>query len=155
MHAALTPEDLQEVWSLLPYTAQALVGCIGAQRAALLLNSRPGCSFLMPKHPDANESGAKRWAELVSIIGDEGTALLAARWGGDGLDVPTCQQARRELLRRKIRAAFDDLTKPGGLSGQQAVYELCLRFAPISSRAVEKICGRPDIGEPAQAELQF
>lgn len=153
MHAALAPEDLQEVWSLLPYTAQALVGCIGAQRAALLLNARPGCSFLMPKHPDANEAGARRWAELVSIIGDEGTVLLAARWGGDVLDVPTCQQARRELLRRKIRAAYDDLTKPGGLSGQQAVYEICLRFAPISSRAVELICGRPDIGVPAQAEL--
>lgn len=150
----LTPDDLRAVWSLLPYTAQALTGCIGAEAACALLNARPGCSFLVPKHANANAAGARRWAELAEIVGEPEMVKLATRWGGDVLDVPTCHDARTELRRRAIRAMFDRLTTVERLTGKQAIYEIGLKFAPISSRGIELICGRADAGEPAaQVEL--
>lgn len=149
----MKPEDLAAVWSLLPYTAQALVGCLGAPAAAALLAARPGCQFMVPKHADRHPSGARRWAELAAIIGDEAMEKLAARWGGDVIEIPVCKEARNELRARAIRAEFDRLTGAGH-SGAQAVYEIGLAFAPITSRAIELICGRGDAGQTVeQAEL--
>lgn len=150
----MSPADLRAVWTLLPYTAQALMQCLGDEAAAALLAARPGCQFLVPKHPDRHPAGAKRWAELAGIIGDEAMAALAERWGGDVIEIPTLKAARDELRARAIRAEFDRLTCAEGLSGKQAVYEIGLKFAPISSRAIELICGKADAGQAAeQAEL--
>lgn len=151
----LTPDDLHAVWSLLPYTAQTLVGFIGPEAACKLLNERPGVELLVPKHPNANAAGARRWAEIAEIIGDPEMVMLAALMGGDVLSIPTCKDARGELLRRSIRAMFDRLTTGASkLSARQANYEICLAHAPISARAVQKILVRADAGEPAaQAEL--
>lgn len=57
-----------------------------------------------------------------------------------------------ELRARAIRAEFDRLTADG-LSGAQATYEIGLRFAPITSRAIELMCGRGDAGEQRQESL--
>lgn len=150
----MTADDLRAVWTLLPYTAQALMQCLGDAAAAQLLAARPGCQFLVPKHPDRHPAGAKRWAELAGVVGDEAMAKLAARWGGDVIEIPTCKAARDELRARAIRAEFDRLTTREGLSGKQATYEIGLRFAPITSRAIELICGKGDAGQAAeQAEL--
>lgn len=147
-------DELRAVWSLLPYTAQALMQCLGDEPAARLLAARPGCQFLVPKHPDRHPAGAKRWAELAEIVGDEAMAKLAERWGGDVIEIPTCKAARDELRARAIRAEFDRLTCAEGMSGKQAIYEIGLQFAPITSRAVELICGKVDAGQAAeQAEL--
>lgn len=151
--AELTPADLRAVWSLLPYTAQALVAVLGDEPAARLLSARPGCTLLVPKHPDRHPAGARRWAELAEIVGDDGMAALAARYGGDVLDIPTCKAARDELRARAIRAEFDRLTLGAGMSGKQAIYEIGLRFAPISSRAIEIMCSRGDVGVPPQMGL--
>ena len=149
----MTPEDLRAVWSILPYTAQALMQCLGDEAAAKLLAARPGCQFLVPKHADRHPAGAKRWAELSAIVGAEAMVKLAERWGGDVIEIPTCKQARDELRARAIRAEFDRLTCAEGMSGKQAIYEIGLRFAPISSRAIEMMCGRVDAGEERQAEM--
>lgn len=150
----MKPEDLAAVWSLLPYTAQALVGCLGAPAAAALLAARPGCTVQIPKRSNHNPAGARRWAELAGIVGEDGMQALAARWGGDVLDIPVCKEARAELRNRAIRAAFDRLTMDEGLSAKQAIYEIGLAHAPITSRAIELICGRGDAGQAAeQAEL--
>lgn len=148
-----SPDDLQSISGLLPYTAQVLIGCIGPEATARLLSARPGCSIQIPRHPDANAAGARRWAELAEIIGEHEMRLLATRWGGDIIDIPTCKAARDELRARSIRAMYDQLTMRDGYSGNQAIYEICLRFAPISSRAVELIIGRTDTGTAAQVEL--
>lgn len=150
----MTADDLRAVWTLLPYTAQALMQCLGDAPAARLLAARPGCQFLVPKHADRHPAGAKRWAELAEIVGGEAMAALAERWGGDVIEIPTCKAARDELRNRAIRAEFDRLTLDESMSGKQAIYEIGLRFAPISSRAIELICGRGDAGVAAeQAEL--
>ncbi len=150
----LTPDTLRQVWALLPYTAQALVGILGATPACALLSARPGCTLLIPKHPDHNPAGAKRWVELAEIVGAQGMQALATRYGGDVLDIPTCKAARDELRHRAIRAEFDRLTTSEGMSGKQAIYEIGLKFAPISSRAIEMICGKADAGVAVeQAEL--
>jgi hypothetical protein len=150
----MKPEDLPTIYGLLPYTAMVLIEILGATPACALLAARPGCTLLIPKHPDHNPAGAKRWAELVGIVGEEGMQALATRYGGDVLDIPTCKAARDELRHRAIRAEFDRLTTSEGMSGKQAIYEIGLKFAPISSRAIEQICGKADAGQAVeQAEL--
>lgn len=149
----MTHDELHSVYSLLPHSAQALIDALGATAALALLDARPGCTILIPKHEDKHPAGSKRWAELAGIIGAEAMQALARRWGGDVLDIPTCKQARDELRNRAIRAEFDRLTGEENLSGNQATYEIGLRFAPISSRAIEMICGRADAGEQRQESL--
>lgn len=149
----MTHDELHSVYSLLPYTAQALIDALGASAALALLDARPGCTILIPKHADKHPSGARRWVELAEIVGAEAMQALAKRYGGDVLDIPTCKRARDELRARKIRAEFDRLTREEKLSGNQATYEVGLKFAPITSRAIELICGKVDAGRVEQAEL--
>lgn len=143
--ADLTPEALQAVAELLPASATDLVGCLGVDAACALLNALPGAQVRCPKYPDRNPDGAFRWADMAEIIGDEGMARLAQRYGGDVIDIPTCHRARKELRARAVRAEFDRLTRgPERMSSARAVYAICLAFRPISARAVEMICGRGD-----------
>lgn len=149
----LTPEDCEAVRGLLPYTAHALIAAIGELATCTLINERPGVTILIPKHPDANPAGARRWAELTELIGEPAMVALAARFGGEALSVPVCKAARDELRARAIRALYDRLTRVERLSGRQAIYEIGLAFAPITSRAIEMICGRADAGQPEQLGL--
>ena len=147
-HRPFTAEDLAAVHGLLPYTGQVLVGLLGPA-AVDLINKLGGCEVPIPKRPDA-----PRWAELAAIIGDDGMRALAERYGGDIIAIPICRDARAELRARAIRAEFDRLTAGGKMSGRQATYEIVLKFAPITSRAVELACGRPDaLGETRQESL--
>jgi len=149
----LTPDDCEAVRGLLPYTAHALIATIGAPAACTLLNERPGVQIMVPRHPDANPAGARRWAELAELIGDPAMVALAARFGGEALSVPVCKAARAELRARAIRAMYDRLTRVERFSGRQAIYEIGLQFAPITSRAIEGICTRADDSGPAQPDL--
>jgi hypothetical protein len=137
-----TPESLLAVRDLLPKIGLELVDMLGADAAAAILNARPGCQICIPKHADRHPAGAIRWAELAEIVGEEGMRTLAARWGGDEIEIPTCNAARAELRDRAIRAEFDRLTSGEGMSGKRAVYEIGIKFAPISSRAIENILNR-------------
>lgn len=152
----LTPEDCAAISGCLPYTALALIQALGAVPACTLINERPGVTLVIPKHPDANASGARRWAELAELIGEPAMQILAAKWGGQPFSVPVCKRAREELRARRIRAHWDRLVNRERLSGRQAVYEICLLEAPITSRAIELICGRGDDSggaAPVQAGL--
>lgn len=142
----LTPEDCAAIAGCLPYTALALIKAIGAVPACTLINERPGVTIVIPKHRQANSAGARRWTELAALIGEEAMQKLADKWGGEPLSIPVCKKAREELRARRIRAHWDRLVNTDGLSGRQAVYEICLLEAPITSRAVEQICGRGDDG---------
>ncbi len=149
LHQPLTPDDCQAVAGCLPYTALALINVLGAEAACALLNARPGVTLVIPKHAHANAAGARRWAELAALIGEGAMSRLAQKWGGEALSIPVCKQAREELRARRCRAHWDRLVNTEKLSGRQAVYEICLLEAPITSRAVELICGRGDAGTPA------
>lgn len=149
----LTPEDCEAVRGLLPYTALGLIATIGAPAACTLLNERPGVQIMVPRHPDANPSGARRWAELAELIGEPAMVALAARFGGEAISVPVCKAARDELRDRAMRAMYDRLTRVERFSGRQAIYEIGLQFAPITSRAIEGICTRSDDSGPDQPDL--
>lgn len=142
----LTPEDCAAISGCLPYTALALIQALGAVPACTLINERPGVTIVIPKHRDANAAGARRWAELAALIGEPAMQVLADKWGGEALSIPVCKRAREELRARRIRAHWDRLVNAEGLSGRQAVYEIGLLEAPITSRAIEQICGRGDDG---------
>ncbi|EXI92111.1 MAG: hypothetical protein AW12_00854 [Candidatus Accumulibacter sp. BA-94] len=150
----LTPEDCAAISGCLPYTALALIKALGAVPACTLINERPGITIVIPKHPNANASGAKRWAELAALIGDPAMQILAATWGGEPFSVPVCKKAREELRARRIRGHWDRLVNGEGLSGRQAVYEIGLLEAPITSRAIELICGRADEGHGGHGPVQ-
>lgn len=148
----LTPEDCEAVRALLPYTAHALIAAIGVVAACQLLNALPGVTIIVPKGAGSNPGGARRWAELAAIIGEAAMVRLADRFGGEPLSIPVCKAARDELRDRAIRAMYDRLTGVERRSGRQAIYEVGLAFAPITSRAIELICARGDRG-PTQPAL--
>lgn len=158
LNRPLTPEDCAAVAGCLPYTALALIKLLGAEAACALLNARPGVTIVIPKHANANPAGARRWAELAEIIGEPAMQRLADKYGGEAISIPVCKKAREELRARRIRAHYDRLVNGDGLSGRQAVYEIGLIEAPITSRAIEQICGRGNDdgrggGAPAQGGL--
>lgn len=137
-----TPEDLETIFDTLPKAAQELVSVMGVVAAAALLNARPGFEITIPKHADRHPEGAQRWAELAAFVGDAGMRALAERYGGDVLCIPVCKASRALLRDRAIRAEFDHLTRTHGYSGRRAVAEIGAKFAPITSRAIEKILNR-------------
>lgn len=149
----MTHDELHTVYDLMPYTAQELINTIGATAALELLDTIPGCTIRIPKHEDKNPRGAERWAGLVEIVGAEAMHALAVRYGGDVLDIPVCKAARDELRHRAIRTEYDRLTRTEKYSGNQAVYAIGLKFAPITSRAIELICCRADAGQVEQGRL--
>lgn len=153
MMRPLTLADLEAVRGLLPYTAQHLIGALGEEAALALLNKLPGVEMTVPKHPDHNPAGARRWAMLEEVVGAVAMPKLVATWGGSVLEIPTCADARREARDRAIRADFDRMTMEEGMSKAQAIYEIGLRYQPITSRQLEKIVDRPDMEERRQVEL--
>ncbi len=154
MMRPLTPADLEAVRGLLPYTALHLIAALGEEAALVLLKRLAGQTIAVPKHPDNNPAGAKKWAMLEAIVGPEAMRKLVATWGGSVLDVPTCVEARREARDRAIRAEFDRLTMREKASKAQAIYEIGLACQPpLTSRQIEKIVDRADQVERRQVEL--
>lgn len=137
-----TPESLLSVLDTLPKTARDLVEIMGAAAAAALFNARPGYEIRIPKHAGRHPEGASRWSELAGIVGEAGMRALSARYGGDVLAVPVCRASRLLLRDREIRAEYDRLTCSHGYSGRRAVAAIGDKFAPITSRAIEKILNR-------------
>jgi hypothetical protein len=147
----LTPDDIEIVGHLLPPSAHVLIKHLGVAPALALLNTWPGVQFQMPRRPDANPAGAKKWKFIASIMGEEATGKLAAYAGGDVLEIPMCRAARDELRHRTIRAEFDALTLVEGISKSQAVQILGLKYGLVW-RQMEKIIDRPDAAAPAAVQ---
>lgn len=150
----LTAEDLDIVGHLLPGSAHDLIKRLGVGPALALLNAWPGVQFQMPRRPDANAAGAKKWKIIAGIVGEEATEALAAWIGGDILEVPMCRTARDELRHRLIRAEFDALTMREGASKAQAVQIIGLKYGMVY-RQVERVVDRPDAAPVAVQESLF
>lgn len=157
----LNARTLAQVAHLLPPTAHALIRRLGAEAAVTLINTWPGVQLVVPRQPDANAAGARRWARYAELIGEEAMKALAAHWGGDVADVPVCVAALNEQRNRWLIARFDALTDPRGpaLSTYRAFEELTLALAEagqeLTFREVQKAVNRAPI-EPApdaQADL--
>ncbi|MCV2359657.1 hypothetical protein LNV08_11820 [Paucibacter sp. TC2R-5] len=145
----LSVYDLHALGHLLPASARELVRVIGAQAAVTLLNALPGITLPVPKAANSNRHGARRWAQLVELVGPEATALLAAQFGGFALEINTCAALRCERRRRWLRAGFDVLTTgPGGLSKNHAIEQLGIELAragePMNNRSIEQAIDSAD-----------
>ena len=154
MMQPLKPEDIDAVGHLLPGSALDLINRLGVGPALALLNAWPGVQCQMPRRPDANAAGARKWQIIAAIIGEEATGKLAGWAGGDVLEIPMCRAARDELRHRIIRAEFDALTIMEGISKTQAVQILGLKHGLVW-RQVEKVVDRPDAAPAAAQESLF
>lgn len=139
--------DLDAFAHLLPPTGIKLLALLGKPDGLRLLNAWPGVQIVVPKGPCNNVGGARRWAQIVAIIGERATVKLADELGGTCLEVPTLDELRKERRNSAIRAQFDAMTARAphgqGLSKAAAVLELGLLHAPITYRQLEIIIDRP------------
>ncbi|MCX7258008.1 MAG: hypothetical protein NTZ64_15175 [Polaromonas sp.] len=140
-------EDLYAFAHLVPPSGVRLLALLGVHDGLRLLNVWPGVQIVVPKGPCNNAGGARRWAQIVAIVGAPATLKLADKLGGECLDVPTLDDLRKERRNSVIRAQFDQLTASAphgqGLSKAAAVLELNLLHAPITWRQLEIIIDRP------------
>lgn len=158
----LSVRHLAEIEDLVPFTARAIVHAIGAEAACALLNDFPGALLIVPRRVGAgagDDAGrpaqSTLWSRVVATLGEPAAGALCAWRGGEPLQIPVCQALRNELRAREIRRRYDELTASSSLSGRQAVAALCAEFAPITSRAVEKMVARGDRGESPSAQAQL
>ncbi len=139
----LVAEDFVQLAHLMPETARLLAGCMGIEAALALLNAWPGVEVKVPRFPDANPAGARRWAQMAAVVGAPAMGQLAVLYGGTVLEIPLCSRVRQEKRNRVIRRDFDQfISKPPmgiGLSKAEAVQEIGMRYAPISVRQIETI----------------
>lgn len=152
----LSAADLADLGALLPGSAADLIACVGTEPALALLNAWPGVTINVPKTPDSNPRGAQRWAQLQAIVGADAMLSLAARYGGQPLEVATCEALRTERRRRWMRAHYDRITSADAtLTKAAAVHELGLALAaagqPMSSRAIEIVLDSADAAGAAPA----
>lgn len=154
-YSPLTVADLENgMQAYLPPSGQALVNAVGAEAALLLLSKYPGVLIPnVPKTPNGNPHGARRWAALSELIGETAMCRLADTYGGVCLSVPTCKELRIERRNRAVIAEFDRLSAAYRVSKNKAVEALCLMFAPITYRQIELILDTPTNPTPVQPSL--
>lgn len=153
----ITVDDLRNFANLVPPSGSALLRMLGVPAGLLLLNAWAGVQVVVPKGPCNNAGGAKRWAQMVAIVGEDAMGVLAHEMGGEVLEVPTLDALRKERRNHTIRTEFDRLTARApageGLSKGRAVQELGLMFAPITWRQLEIILDRPSAEPSLQNQL--
>ena len=159
-HHPISPireEDLDAFAFLVPPSGVKLLVLLGKHDGLRLLNAWPGVQIVVPKGPCNNQGGARRWAQIVAIVGEPATVKLADEMGGECMEVPTLDDLRKERRNRAIRAQFDELTASAphgqGLSKAAAVLELNLLHAPMTWRQLEIIIDRPVVDWSAQNTL--
>ena len=143
----VTEDDLLHYAGLVPPSGAAVLRLLGVAAGLRLLNGLQGVRVVVPKGPCNNPGGARVWAFLVGIVGDDAMNVLAKEMGGECLEVPTLDALRKERRNQAIRSEFDRLTASApvgeGLSKARAVQALCLMHAPITWRVLEIILDRP------------
>ena len=153
----LTERSLHELAHLLPPSAVALVDAVGPVHALALIRQLPGVQLVVPNHCSANAAGARRWAMLAEVIGQQGMHDLAKAYGGQMLEVPTCIAARTEQRNRWLRQRFDEISAAGHTKAT-AVYELGLELAAagwlVTHRQIERCIDQPDLTPELQQERQ-
>lgn len=158
----MTPELLAELsrLPLFPRGARDLIRVAGLEGAAQLVTAWPGQQFPVPAViGGGNPAGARRWGQLVEIVG-EPVATRIVKWApGADLYIPSLKEVAWSRTQDQIRAEFDRLTTIGGYSVREATFELGLKYG-CSRTAIENALAKPDnvLGEaaaemPAQGAL--
>lgn len=152
MHSPLRGQDLEKFKSLIPPRGMQLLALLGQHDGLRLLNAWPGVQIVVPKGPCNNAGGARRWAQIVAVAGEQATLKLSKEMGGQSLEVPTLDGLRKARRNAAIVAKFDELTAPmprgQGLSKAAAVLELGMLNAPITYRQLELIIDNPGFDLP-------
>ena len=156
----MTPELLAELsrLPLFPRGARDLIRVAGLDGAAQLVTAWPGQQFPVPAViGGGNPAGARRWEQLVEIVG-EPVATRIVKWApGADLYIPSLKEVAWSRTLDQIRADFDRLTTTGGgYSRREAIFELGLKY-DCSRTAIVNALAKPDnvLGEAAtDAPLQ-
>lgn len=151
----MTPAELADLacLPLFPQGAADLIAVCGLEATAALITAWPSRGFPVPfRAYGGNDQGARRWEQLVEIVGETAAKRIVRHWGGDKLYIPSCSEAARLRQQDSIRADYDYLTgRPasGGLgwSHIEAVWELGTKYG-CADRTIEKALGRPDNPRP-------
>lgn len=142
----MTPELLAELsrLPLFPRSARDLIRVAGMEGAAQLVTAWPGQQFPVPAViGGGNPAGARRWGQLVEIVG-EPVATRIVKWEpGADLYIPSLKEVVWSRTQDQIRAEFDRLTTTGGYSVREATFELGLKYG-CSRTAIENALAKPD-----------
>ena len=139
------PDDFADVAGLLPPVVQTLVVVIGLRATMDLVRLAGGTTIAVSKRE--TRQGEAQYEAMAELVGAEAAADLVRHFGGEPLYVPQCRAALAEFEYRKIRAAFDQLTRE--ISATRAVAVLALRHE-YSDRHIWNILKMPDRVEPAE-----
>lgn len=154
----LTETSLHELAHLLPPSATELVRTVGATAALELVHRLPGVQVLVPRVARPGTSAERRWQLLASVVGASVMPELVAVYGGNMLDVPSCQAARQEQRNRWMRQRFDVLTRRIQYTKAAAVTELGMELAmagwPMTYRAIERAIDQGDLTPEVWAQRQ-
>lgn len=91
----------------LPESVKDLVGLLGWDRARQLIHEWGGIPFPVPRGPNNNAAGARRYAQLVEAIGEEGANLVISTYADETLVIPNCKQALSRARNRAMVAFYD------------------------------------------------
>jgi len=149
----MTPQLLAELsrLPLFPRSARDLIRVAGLEGAAQIITAWPGQQFPVPAVVGGgNAAGARRWAQLVEIVGEQVAARIVKWCPGADLYVASLKEVQQSRTQDMIRAEFDRLTTTGGYSAREAIFELGLKHG-CSFAAVQNALRRPDnvLGEAA------
>ena len=139
------PEDWTDVAGLLPPVVQTLVVVIGLQPTMDLVRQAGGTTVEVSKRE--TRQGEAKYEALAEMIGADAAAALVRHFGGEPIYIPQCRTALTEFEYRKIREAFDKLTRD--TSSTRAVAILAVRHG-YSDRHIWNILKMPDRVEPAE-----
>lgn len=142
----MTPQLLAELsrLELFPRSARDLIRVAGPEGAAALITAWPGQSFPVPAVVGGgNPAGARRWGQLVEVVGEPAAARIVRWCPGSALYVPSLKEVAWSHTQDAIRADFDRLTGPGRYSVREAVFELGIKYG-CSGKAIENAIARPD-----------
>ena len=143
------PDDLTDVAGLLPPVVQTLVIVIGLRATMELVRQAGGTTVAIPKRE--SRQGEAQFEAIAEMIGADAAVALTRHFGGEPLYVPQCRTALAEFEYRKIREAFDKLTRD--TSSTRAVAILAVRHG-YSDRHIWNILKMPDRVEPAEGAVR-
>ena len=127
-------ESRKVILPLLPRVAVEIVGLIGLEASLVLFVQFGGVVWRFTRGKAKFGLAARRFDEMVEVVGRENALRLADAFGHDDVYIPTCSVARRALRHRSMVAEFDELTQT--VSAREAVNRIAHRYN-MSTRSIE------------------
>lgn len=134
----MTAQDMRDFWHVVPESSRLMRDNISESVWLALHNTCAGASFTVPKH--SQRRCARKWGQLASVLGEEGTQQLAHHYGGEVLQVPVLRAVHVVQRSRWLRRRFQELTTQQGMKPGAAVLALCIELnaagQPMTARQI-------------------